>query len=87
MHLQVCRGEERGETHTRARSPHIASLGQAGRGEVRRWARAHDVHVNNPPKSGPKPRRSAASFYRLILLRIRVYYVLIEIDIISYRTL
>jgi hypothetical protein len=36
------------------------------------------VHVNSPPKSGPKPHRSAASFCHLFLLRVCVYYVLME---------
>jgi hypothetical protein len=31
-------------------------------GVARIWARGHDVHVNGPPKSGPKPRRSMTSF-------------------------
>jgi hypothetical protein len=59
MHLQVCGGEKKGG-NTRA----LARLVVAGHGE----ARAHDVHVNSPPKSGPKPRRPAASFCRLFLL-------------------
>jgi hypothetical protein len=59
--------EERrkGETHARARLPRLASPGQAWRGEVRRWVQAHDVRVNSPLKSGPKPRRAAAFFCRL----------------------
>jgi hypothetical protein len=28
--------------------------GGVGCGVARRWTRAHDVHVNSPPKSGPK---------------------------------
>jgi hypothetical protein len=54
-----------GETHARARSPR-----RAGRGVARRWA--HDVRVNSPSKSGPKPRKPATFFYRLFLLRVRV---------------
>jgi hypothetical protein len=71
MHLQVYGGEEKGG-NTRARS--LASLGRgvAWRGKARRWARAHDVRVNSPSKSGSKPRRSAASFCRLFLLRVCV---------------
>jgi hypothetical protein len=42
------------------------------RGEVRRWARAHDVRVNGLSKSGKKPRRSTTSFYRLFLLQVHV---------------
>jgi hypothetical protein len=53
------RGER--EKHTRARS--LPQWSGAGR-----WARAHDVHVNSPPKFGPKPHRSAASFCHLFLL-------------------
>jgi hypothetical protein len=56
MHLQVCGGEETGgNTH---------ALASSGRAE--RWAWAHDVRVNIRPKSGPKPRRSATSFCRLV---------------------
>jgi hypothetical protein len=62
MHLQVCEGEEKGE-NTGARS--LASRGVA-------WARMYDVHMNSPPKSGPKPHRHAASFCHLFLLRVRV---------------
>jgi hypothetical protein len=56
------------EKHVRARSPHLTGPGWTGRGVVRRWARAHDVHVNNPPKSSPKYRRPMASFCRLVLI-------------------
>jgi hypothetical protein len=48
---------ECGEPHARASSPR---LGGAGR---RAWA--HDMRVNGPPKSGPSPCGSAASFCRL----------------------
>jgi hypothetical protein len=64
MYLQVCVGEEK-ERNTHARS--LASLRRAGR-----WARVHDVHVNSPPKSGPKPHSPAASFYHLVLLQVCV---------------
>jgi hypothetical protein len=62
--------EERRNGETHIRSPHRAG---AGRGvswhdEVRRWVWAYDVHMNSPSKSGPKTRRSAASFCRLVLL-------------------
>jgi hypothetical protein len=67
MHLQVCGGEEKGK-NTRVCS--LASSGRTGRGvvwrgEARRGARAHDVRVNSPPKSDPKPRRPVTSFCRL----------------------
>jgi hypothetical protein len=67
MHLQVCGGEEKGRnTHARSlASPCLARPAVAWRGEVRRWARAHDMHVNSLSKSGPKPRRPAAYFCRL----------------------
>jgi hypothetical protein len=52
MHLQVYGGEEKRE-NTRSRS--LASPRRVGQGGVGRWARAHDVHVNSPPKSGPRP--------------------------------
>jgi hypothetical protein len=55
----VWRRGERGK-HTRS----LASPGRAGRGEVRRWERAHDMRMNSPPKSSPKPRRSIAVFIR-----------------------
>jgi hypothetical protein len=41
----------KGETHARV----LARLTV-----VRRWARAHDVRVNSPPKSGPKAHRPTA---------------------------
>jgi hypothetical protein len=45
---------ECGEPHARARS--LASPGRAGgRGGAGRRARAHDMRVNGPPKSGPSP--------------------------------
>jgi hypothetical protein len=50
------------ETYVRAR----ARL--AGHGVARQWARAHDVRVNGPPKSSPKPRRPTASFYHLFFI-------------------
>jgi hypothetical protein len=79
MHLQVCREEEKGK-NTRAlplASPHRVGWGGAGRGgawcgEARGGAWAHDVHVNSSPKSSSNPRRSAAFFYRLFLLRAHV---------------
>jgi hypothetical protein len=49
---------ECGEPHARARS--LAWPGLAGRGEGRR-ARAHDMRVNGPPKSGPSPCGGAAT--------------------------
>jgi hypothetical protein len=60
MHLQMCGGEEKGR-NTRARS--LASQGQGGawRSEVRRGAWVHDVHVNSPSKSSPKPHRPASN--------------------------
>jgi hypothetical protein len=64
MHLQVCGGEKKEKTHARTRSPR---QGVAWRGVARRWARAHDVRMNSPLKSGSKPRRPATSFYRLFL--------------------
>jgi hypothetical protein len=63
------RGER--EKHTRVLA-RIASPGGVRRGVVRRWAQAHDLHVNSPLKSVPKHRRSAASFCRLVLLRVHV---------------
>jgi hypothetical protein len=66
MHLQVCDGEEKErETHAHARSSHLTRPSGAWQGEVRRWARAHDVHVNSPSKSDAKPHRSTTSFYHL----------------------
>jgi hypothetical protein len=49
MHLQVCGGEEKGRnTHVRSLAlPRRVGLGRAWRGEVRRWARAHDGRVNS----------------------------------------
>jgi hypothetical protein len=57
MYLQVCGGEEKGGNT-------CARLASPGRGMGRRWGRArvHDVHMNSPPKYGPKLPRSAASF-------------------------
>jgi hypothetical protein len=55
------------------REKHTCALARrAGHGVVRRWARAHDVRVNSPSKSGSKLRRLVASFYRLFLLRVHV---------------
>jgi hypothetical protein len=91
MHLQVYRGEEKG-ANTRVRAlARLASLGRVGPsgvgwGMARRWAQAHDVCVNSPPKSGPKPHRPATSFCHLFLLRVCVQYVLIEIDLVGYGT-
>jgi hypothetical protein len=65
MHLQVCGGEEKGRN---TRTP--AGLAGPGLGVAR--ARAHDMRMNSPPKSGLKPRRPAASFCRLFLLQVRV---------------
>jgi hypothetical protein len=65
MHLQKCE-EEKKERNTRARS--LALSGQAGRGEARRWAWVHDMCMNCPPKSRPKPRRSMTYFCCLFLL-------------------
>jgi hypothetical protein len=67
MHMQVCGEKEKGgNTHARSlASPHLAMPRLARRGEVRRWVQAHDVRVNSPLKSGPKPRRAAALFCRL----------------------
>jgi hypothetical protein len=61
--------EERrkGETHVHRPSPHLT-----GRGEGRRLSRAHDVRMNSPLKSGPKPHRSMDSFCNLFLLRDHV---------------
>jgi hypothetical protein len=46
----------------------VALYALAGACMTWRWAQAHDVRVNAPPKSGLKPRRSAASFCHLFLL-------------------
>jgi hypothetical protein len=51
---------ECGEPHTRARSPGLAGPG--------RRARAHDMRVNGPLKSGPSPCGGATSFCRLNFL-------------------
>jgi hypothetical protein len=74
MHLQVCGGEGKGGNTRACALARLASPGRdmAWRGEARRWARAHDVRVNSPSKSGPKPHRPAASFCHLFLLRVRV---------------
>jgi hypothetical protein len=85
-----CVDERRkGETHVHACSPHLARPSGAWRGvgEARRWVWVHDVHVNSPLKSSPKPHRSATSFCRLFFYRVCVEYVLIEIDIVGYETL
>jgi hypothetical protein len=41
---------------------------EAGHGGARRWAWVHNVCVNSPLKSSPKPHRFATSFYHLFLL-------------------
>jgi hypothetical protein len=46
---------ECGEPHARAHSPH--------RGGAGRRARAHDMRVNGPPKSGPSPCGGAAKVF------------------------
>jgi hypothetical protein len=57
-----CRGERRnGKTHTHA----LAHRASPGHGVARRWVQTHDMRVNSPPKSGPKPRRPTNSFCRL----------------------
>jgi hypothetical protein len=56
---------ECGEPHARARWP---GLGRAGR-----RARAHDMRVNGPPKSGPSPCGGAATFCRLIFWFLGCY--------------
>jgi hypothetical protein len=48
--------------------PHARSLAWAGR-----RARAHDMRVNGPPKSGPSPCGGAATFYRLIFWFLGCY--------------
>jgi hypothetical protein len=53
--------KRKGEIRTRL----LASSHWAGHGVARRWARAHDVHVNSLTKSGPKPRRTMAFFCHL----------------------
>jgi hypothetical protein len=58
----VCGGEEK------AKNTCAHSLASLGRGKARRWARAHDVRVNSPPKSVSKHRRPTASFCHLFLL-------------------
>jgi hypothetical protein len=71
--VSVWRRGERGK-HTRAFA-RLASPGRAGAGcgdGAWRWARAHDVRVNSPPKSGPKPHRPATFFCHLFLLRVHV---------------
>jgi hypothetical protein len=45
------------------RGKHTRALTSPGRGVARQWAWAHDMRVNSPPKSSPKPRRPAASVY------------------------
>ena len=67
----VCE-KRKGKPHARARSPRLAWPGRAGpwrgvawRGEARRTC---DMRVNGPPKSGPSPCRSAASFCRFIFM-------------------
>jgi hypothetical protein len=71
MHLQVCGGEEKGSNTCACSlvSPCWTGVWQGG---VRRWVHAHDVRLNSPSKSGPKPRRSVTSFCRLVLLRVHV---------------
>jgi hypothetical protein len=44
------------ESHTRARARSPRLAGRAG-GRAGRRARAHDMRVNGPPKSGPSPWR------------------------------
>ena len=53
------------ESHTRARA-RSPGLAWAGRGGAGRRARAHDMRVNGPPKSGPSPCGGATTFCRLI---------------------
>jgi hypothetical protein len=61
---------ECGEPHARARSP--------GRGGAGRRARAHDMRVNGPPKSGPSPCGGAATFCRLIFGYLAVTLILTD---------
>jgi hypothetical protein len=56
---------ECGEPHALARSLASPGLAWPGQGEAGRRARAHDMRVNGPPKSGPSPCGGAASFCRL----------------------
>jgi hypothetical protein len=58
---------ECGEPHARARllARSLASPRLAGRGGAGQRARAHDMRVNGPPKSGPSPCGGADSFCRL----------------------
>jgi hypothetical protein len=70
------RGEMEKYTCTLA-SPRLAELSGVGRGMAwcglaRRWMWAHDVRMNSPAKSSPKPHRSATSFYCLFLLQVHV---------------
>jgi hypothetical protein len=51
---------------TRLAEPGQAWCGVARQGEA--MARAHDVHMNSPMKSGPKPHRSVTSFCHLVFL-------------------
>jgi hypothetical protein len=59
---------ECGEPHARARSLAWPGLAWPGLAGVGRRARAHDMRVNGPPKSGPSPCGGAATFCRLIFL-------------------
>jgi hypothetical protein len=52
------------ETNTHALSP----------GGVGRRARAHDIHVNGPSKSRPKPCRHATPFCSLFLLHVHCVF-------------
>jgi hypothetical protein len=67
MHLQVCEGGEREKCTRSLASPRQAGRSWSWRGEARRGEWIHDVHMNSPPKSNPKPRRSTAAC-RLFLL-------------------
>jgi hypothetical protein len=58
--------EERRKRVTHAHTHSLASPRLTGRGVGRRWARAHNVRVNSPPKFGPKSHRSAGTPSRLL---------------------
>jgi hypothetical protein len=65
---------ECGEPRARA----LARLASPGRGGAGRRARAHDMRVNGPPKSGPSPCGGTTSFCRLIFGYLAVTLILTD---------
>jgi hypothetical protein len=58
--------------------PRARALAWPGRGGAGRRARAHDMRMNGPPKSGPSPCGGTTTFCRLIFGFLAVTLILTD---------